>query len=302
VALALLAVVLLVQPLFRAQVPTHEEWLAAAEHVESNWRQGDVVRIEPGWLTAGRVYLRDVDGGKREPFRILDIHAPVDTAWLYRFERLWLAAALDETDNYEEIVPPGASLVGEYSFGNLDLLLFELPRDVIRWQLQDGLKMTVLEREGADGQMSQCRFKGKSFRCRESAGPGAKVELRRVAGSARNCLVLRPGPEGSITRLRVSGVRGPGRLLVRLGNTVEAARAKHGSDVHARVTLGDDVLAELVIERRAYRLDEVSRLLAEEEKELVISLSATDDRKREICVDGYLLDDQRVESVAGTRD
>lgn len=293
--LAGFAVVLLVLPLFRTEVPTHEEWLVAARHVEEHWRNGDVVRIEPGWLTAGRVYFGDIDGGPRTPLRILDVHDPVDKAWLYHFKRLWLVAAVGEESNYEDVVPPGASLIGEYPLGPIALLLFDLPQGVIRWQLTSSLKSAVMQRKPSDGESVTCRYKGTALRCRLKSHLDARIELRRVAGSARNCLVVRPGPGEALTTLRFPRLSGPGRLIVRLGNTVEAARAKKGGDVRATVTLGEDTLADWTIERRAYRLDEVSHLVGEGEKELVISLSATDDRKREICVDGYLLSDPIVE-------
>jgi hypothetical protein len=299
VLLAVSAVVLLALPLFRAEVPTHEEWLDAARHVEEHWRQGDVVRIEPGWLTAGRVYFGDVDGGRREPLRILDVHDPVDQAWLYRFKRLWLVSAVGEENNYQEVVPPGASLVAEYPLGAVSLMLFDLPQGVVRWQLTGSLKSAVMQRMGPSGEPTTCLYKGKALRCRLKSHLDAKVELRRVAGSARKCLVVRPGPGEALTTLRFPGLHGPGRLLVRLGNTVEAARAKHGGDVQATVTVGGETLSEWTIERRAYRLDEVSHLLDQGEKELVISLSSTDDRKREICVDGYLLDDLVVDQGPG---
>jgi len=290
--LMLLAFGLLLAQFLRDPAPTSDEWLVAAEHVQSNWQDGDVVRIEPAWLTAGRVYFGDVDGGSREPFRILDLHDPVDPAWLYRYQRLWLVTAVEVRDNWDSLVPDDFELGEELVLDGITLLRFAIPQRRLLWQMLEALPDAQVVRQSDDGPV-QCNWRGKSHRCKVKGAMDVQQKLRRVAGSARQCINLNVGPGTEPTAISFQGVTGPGTLLVRVGNTIEAARAKHGGDVTATVLLEGEERGSVLLEKRSYRLDEVAIPLADgREKELVIRLQATDDRKREICLDGYVIGDQ----------
>ena len=285
-----LAVWLLVAPTFRAAAPTHAQWLDAAAFVQERWQEGDLVRLEPTWLTAGRVYFSDLDGRKREPLSILDIHDPVDHPYLYGFTRLWVVSAVESRSEHETAAPPGATLVEETELPGVTVVLYEIPAGVIRWSLLSALRTVVVQRTDSDQGPVSCRWRGDRIACGMKGHLDVTKELRRVAGGPRECVLVRPGPGESPTRLRIP-ISGSGLLVVRAGNTVEAARAKDGGDVSIRVSVGDEVFGDMVLKRRSYRLEEFRLVVGQPEKiELVIDLAATDDRKREICLDGYLLD------------
>ncbi len=289
--LILLAFGLLLGQFLRATAPTKAEWLDAASHVEENWLSGDMVRIEPSWLTAGRVYFGDVDGGSREPFRILDLHDPVDPAWLYRYKRLWLVLAVEARGDWEELVPDDLELEEEVEFPGLTLLRFAIPQGRLRWQMLESLPDARVLRQSPDGPV-KCRWRGNAHRCKVKGAMDVKRKLRRVAGSARQCVNVNVGPGTEPTTITFRGLAGPGTLLVRVGNTIEAARAEGGGDVTVTVVWGGEEQSSLLLKRRAYDLNEVVIPLADGgEKELVISLQATDDKKREICLDGYIVGD-----------
>jgi hypothetical protein len=294
VLLMILAFWLLLGQFFRAAAPSPEQWLEAAEHVQQNWQSGDMVRIEPAWLTAGRVYFGDVDGGSREPFRILDLHDPVDPAWLYRYKRLWLVLAVEARSEWEELVPLDLVLEEEVEFPGISLLRFAIPQGKLRWQMLEALPDARVVRQGSDGPV-KCKWRGQSHRCKMKGAMDVQRKLRRVAGSARQCVNINVGPGTEPTTLTFGGLTGPGTLLVRVGNTIEAARAKDGGDVTATVVLDEEEHSSLLLDKRSYVLEEVTIPLADgREKELVIRLRATDDKKREICLDGYIIGDEIV--------
>jgi hypothetical protein len=289
VALTVLAIGLLVAPAFGPEPPTDTEWLAAAEFVQERFAPGDVIRLEPGWMTAGRAYFGDLDGGPRAPFRILDLHDPVDPAWLLRYQRLWQVTALGAQDEWQNLVPPELELVEETVMAGVTVRLFAIPQGRVRWQMLAALPFATVTRQGDTGPVV-CKWQGKSHRCKLKGAMDVDQQLRRVAGSARQCVNVNTGPELRPVTLSFPGVSGPGTLLVRIANTIEAARAKDGGNVTAVVFLDGAEIGQIHLDRRLYTLEEVVFELTDNtEKELVIQLQATDDRKREICLDGYVI-------------
>jgi len=253
----------LLRPLWIPETPEPRGWLEAARHVRGRWQSGDVVRIEPTWLTEGRVYFGDVDGGARTPFRALDLHAPLDLPFLYRFERLWLVTAVESQERGTELTGNRFELVEALSFPGLTVGLYKVPQGYLSWQMLENVPRAM---------------------------PGVHVEIREVAGGPRRCLLVRPAPAGQELMLRFPSFRAEGQFLVRAGNTVEAARSKDGGTVRVEVAVDGTPAGELVLERASYRFDGVTHGLAgAAPHELVVRLTTTDDRKREVCLDGYVL-------------
>lgn len=90
--------------------------------------------------------------------------------------------------------------------------------------------------------------------------------------------------------LRFPSFGAEGQLLVRAGNTVEAARSKDGGAVRVEVAVDGAPAGELVLERASYRFDGMTHELAGTvPHELVVRLTTADERKREVCLDGYVL-------------
>lgn len=260
-----LALVLFFARYLRDPAPGHEDWAEAAGYIEERWAEGDVVRIEPWWMTSGRVFFADLDGKAPLPFRAFDPGRTLDAPVLFDHQRLWLVAALDARDRSAKLTPPGATLVEESSFERLSLFLFELPEKVVLWNMLQALPSARVE------------------------GPRASIQLRQVDGGPHNCVLVRLGKEPSKLRFTLPG---EGTLLVRAGNTVEAARAKHGGTVTVTVSLENGESAEVDIPRRDYGLHEMSFTLDREAvgAELLVTLATSDKRKREVCLDGFVLD------------
>jgi hypothetical protein len=290
VLFAAAAVWLLVAPLLRAPAPSAEQWLEAASLVRQSWQAGDVVRLEPAHLTAGRVFFADLDGGKRAPMRILDLHDPVDWPFLYRFKRLWLVTAIENRGDEEELAPPGSNLAEKIELDTLTVTRWELPADVLKWGLVEAAATAQVTREDKEGKQSACPWRHGRHTCQMGGRMDVAAELRRVAGGPRECLLVRPGPGPNPVRLTFPLEELEGTLLVRFGNTIEAARAGEGGDTVVEVSAGGPV-ERVVVARRDYALHEVRIALAPQQglKELVIAVHATDDRKRELCLDGYVV-------------
>jgi len=262
-ALAGVAVWQLLRPLGMPDPPAPEGWLDAALHVKSGWQAGDVVRIEPTWLTAGRVYFGDVDGGPRTPFRVLDLHAPVDLPFLYGFQRLWLVAAVDRQGKRDGLPEELFEAVEQTAFPGLTVTLFQVRQGLVRWRMPANASR---------------------------AAGGARSEIREVAGGPRQCLLVRPEGDGKEVVLRFGPLDVEGQLLVRAGNTVEAARSKDGGTVRVEVSVDGAPAGEVEIERSSYRFDAVTHSLAGAgPHELAIRLTTADERKREVCLDGFVL-------------
>ena len=278
-------------PQAREPEPTHDDWLAAARHVQAEFTDGDVIRIEPTWLTSGRIYFSDLDGGKRRPFRILDLHAPVDKPYLYRFQRLWLVTAVESRGREDEFAPDGAALIDRRVLDRLTVSLYRIPADVIRWSLLESLRDARLERRDKKGNRLSCDYRGESLKCSRDRKYDVGIELRQVAGGPRNCLLIRPDPGGKPAILRFPPTGNEGRLLVRAGNTVEAARSKEGGDVTVTIRLGEEKLGHLLVPKRSYAFETFEAVLGPEQagRPLVLELTATDEQKRELCMDGYVL-------------
>lgn len=249
---------LLAMPAFQETAPTQEDWESAAAYVQEQFEEGDFIRIEPFWMTSGRVHFAALDGGESKPFAILDFHRVPDRPHLAGFKRVWLVVAAGEGRLPETVVPPGSALLSQEVFSTVTVFLFEMPEGMILWQMLDNLPP-----------------------------PATKKELRQVAGGARECVLVSPGKEPVTVAFRVPS---PGLLLVRVGNTVEAARSKKGGPVAVFLSVDGRQVADTVLERRAYGLDELRASLDGEGDHRVSVRFATDDpRGREVCMDGYVV-------------
>lgn len=258
VALCALAIWLLLEPAVQSVAPDEAGWAEASDFVKERFRAGDFIRIEPHWMTSGRTHFVALDGGPSEPFRILDYHRVPDHPYLARFSRLWLVAASGEGNGPEIVVPPGSTLLEEQSFEGISVFLFEMPSGVLVWQMLENLPLLKVKRE-----------------------------LRQVAGGARECALVRPGKEPVSVSFPVPS---PGVLLIRVGNTVEAARRKEGGDVAVTLLVNGEEAAGVLLERRAYRLDEMRVPLdGGGPQEVTVRFETDDARRREVCMDGYVV-------------
>ena len=288
--LAAVAIYLLVRPALLSPAPTPEQWLETADHIRNEFQEGDVIRLEPAWMTAGRVFFGDLDDKPRKPFRILDLHDPVDKAWLYGFQRLWLVTTVESQGTEDTIIPPQAELLESTTLTATTVSLYQLPGMGILWQMTKALPASLVERELAERTVT-CKWRGDTHRCGIKPHYDVKIQLRRVAGGPRQCVLVQPGPGPSLTTLSFPDLTGPGTLLIRLGNTVEsAASAKHGDTVIATVRLDDQDLVTWQVDKRDYHLEELRHEIVDAGVHtLAIRMEATDDKHREICFDGYLV-------------
>ncbi len=278
----------LLRPLGMPEPPGPQAWLDAARYVRSGFRPGDVVRIEPTWLTQGRVYFGDIDSGPRTPMRVLDLHAPLDLPFLYRFQRLWLITAVEQRSSGDALLTDRFERLDEVEFPGLTVSLYQVPQGLLLWQMREGMSAAVLASGGAGSEA--CPWRQDRFRCAGQPVADVRFEMREVAGGPRQCLLVKPEPEGRQTVLQFPSLDREGELLVRAGNTVEAARSKDGGTVLVEVELDGNPVGSMSLQRASYRLDEVrATVQGGGPHELEIRLSTDDATKREVCLDGFIL-------------
>lgn len=289
--LAGVAVWLLIAPAFRPLAPTHEQWLEAAAVVKAEFQPGDVIRLEPFWLTGGRIYFGDLDGGAREPFRILDVHRTLDVPWLMAHKRVWIVSSVEAREQQWAGQFPSAELLGEWSFDRISVVLLGMPDQAIAFDMVQHLESVKVQRQKGE-KFTPCRRTpgGNVFSCGEGGKADVKVETREVAGGPRQCLLIRPMEGKAETRLHLALPPEPGRFFLRFGNTVEAGRQKDGSSVFVTIQQDSQPVAEAELVRKDYAIHEaVVEVTENKTSNVVVSLWAPDERKREVCFDGLFV-------------
>lgn len=291
VMLGALALWLLIRPAYVPEPPTHAQWLEAATLVKEQWQPGDVVRLDPFWLTGGRIYFGDLDGGAREPFRILDMHRQLDIPYLLGYSRVWFVSAVEARQNDWATRVPGSELLQRVEQDALTIELVKMPEQALGFRLVDQLDRVSVSRQRG-GEMGACKRIGRTgtFQCGAPGKLDVKVETRQIAGGPRRCLLVRPLADEAPTRLEFSLPAEKGHFTLRFGNTMEAGRQKDGGTVTVTATHLDLMLAEVPLIRKDYDLHEVTvDVDGTAESVVTVTLSTPDERKREVCLDGYFV-------------
>jgi hypothetical protein len=278
----------LLLPRLRPQPPEPADWLEVARTVRDSWQIGDGVRIEPTWMTAGRGYFADVDGLAAEPFRILDLHDPMNEAFLYRFRRIWWVSAMGHSQDPSGF-PRGSQVRDTMQFPRISVSLLEMPSDVAVWSLADHLRSASVQRPDGEGRTGPCGFSGSAFRCGWKGLADPAWTLRQVAGGPREGLVLVPGPKDSWVALMVDNVPGPGELRFQFGQTVEAARQREGGRTEVSLAVdGQEKLSRRLL-RRDYELHEAVIQLSPGTHQVVFRFRSDDPQRRELSVNAWVL-------------
>lgn|GEM_PF-4192809 len=289
--LAIIAFRLLGTPNSMEPAPEHEDWLEAAFIIESSFEPGDMIRLEPFWMTAGRAYFGDIDGGKRTPFRILDVHRTLEVPWLMASKRLWVVAAVESKVHYWVDQFPGAQLLERWELENLVVSLMGMPEQGVAMMVPAELDRVEVLRHNRNGLVECRRSSGQTvFRCGKDGKSDVPVEIRQIAGGPRNCLVVKPLADEEPTVVRMRLPQEEGKFFLRFGNTVEAGRQKDGSSVMVVASQDGDEAGEVELIRRDYDLHEFVFSGREDIESVVeLTITASDNRKREVCLDGVFV-------------
>lgn len=283
--LLVLSAVLLVGPIFQPEEPREEDWLEAARIVRKEWKEGDIVRLEPSWMTSGRVFFGDIDGGAPVPFRALDVHDQVDVGFLHRFQRIWWVTAL----NLPLPLPEGMTVLKTWPMKRLSMALVEVPSERLLWMLESRLEDVEFLRSNQGEPGKPCQHVAKGFRCGVKDASDPRIELREVAGGPMECLIVTPGPGSLPALLQMSHLPGPGELILTWGQTLEAARVKDGGQTRLTVMKDSSIVVEELIAHKDYELHELVLALPEEDSKVTLVVEADNPAKRELCIQATIL-------------
>ncbi len=146
----------------RDEVPTRDDWKAAADHVRAELKPGDGVAWLPYWAGEGRLFLHDL------PI----FHLVEETPDFGRYDRVWLLGAFGHRG--ADFAEPLQS--HEFGRVTVDLIAPKEPKVVAdAYATLDQLKVTRVKR----GKPKACDFwDGRGWHCR----------LRKSPDATRKCL------------------------------------------------------------------------------------------------------------------
>ena len=267
-ALALVATWLLVRPALQVPAPRAEDWAAAAVRIKDELSEGDLIRVEPFWSTGGRIWFGDLDGGRPEAFRLLDVHEPADPQWLTRAPRVWIVGAMGYGDGLiDDLELLGYSSALDEDLGRLRLVRMDRGEAGLLWELTTALR---------DADVSSIERRK------------IRRQVRRVAGGPRDCLLIgdKTTADDPVAILRWEEIPGTGKLWVRAGNTMDSARKRADGNVTVTARAGD-AEASLSISEGSYNLETLE--LPFEGGALEIEVQSDAGGVHQICVDGLLI-------------
>ena len=282
------------------RAPSAEEWKELARQVRPRLKKGDLVRLSPGWDDIGRTAFHGATAGSGSfPFLAIDGRTPPDPILWMRFERVLLAGWAERLGAASELLPPGSAHVGEPGgTENLRAELWLLPPSPLRWSATDRLGEAKVRRLHADGKPVPCPARNGKFDC--PGGPETWRDVRRVLSDVgdvpRDCIYAEPHPHGSTVEIAFDGVlAGAGdTLLLRAGNTIEAARRRTGGSLDVGLSVDGRRLAGGAFGRNDYLWTPWALRLPADAgpptgRKLSITVRAERSGWRQVCVDLHVL-------------
>lgn len=284
--LSLVALLLLLCPLFRAAPASQEDWRQAAELIRSSLRPGDLIRPEPSWVSIGWQYLGALDGVSPAPFRLLDLSEPLDPWVLAAADRVWLLA---ETD-FAQPALAALSAAGfvqqqDQVLPGLRLALFKVPANQkLLWRGTAAFDQVELAWRSAGANPETCTVRMDGPAC--SSGARLHLRQRRADGAMRQCLVPVSRAVGTMV-VRWKQALPAGRLRLSVANTLDSARKALPGDVLVTAQWGGKATRVLVRERgcsfeHAYLDSAIAAPL-----ELTVS-DQSGGSLRELCIDVFV--------------
>lgn len=222
--------------------PAPNDWAALAAAARPAVRDGDLIRFVPAWDDGGRLAFQATVAGTFEPpFRALDWRSPPDPLVWMRFQRVVQVGWEDRLAEDAANLPPGTGGAEALARqGPLAAVVSRLPPSPLRWSAVDHVAGATVERYDAGARApTPCRWRTDHHAC-----PGGSewwravtVSLFDAGGTHRECVLMTPvGAGGRVAATFPAVPVGPdGTLLLRAGNTLEAARRATPGRVHVEV-------------------------------------------------------------------
>lgn len=281
-ALAILAMALILDWSDSGTAPAPEDWAAVAERIAADVAPGDALWVVPAWAQLDPAFRTEEEGALEE-LALLTMDRPT-VLDLARHRRMWIVSMEADVEGLPgDLDAPQA--MGRH--GLLHVSRVVLPHRELSLDLGRDLQSADVSRWDASGEPQPCPWRKDRHRCvRNSREMDVRWTWGEVGNTRRKAAFVHAGPDGGRLEIGLAPDTLGAELHVSLGLGLQAVRREAGSDVRVRVSLGEEVLWEQLLERRDFRwytrrfsLDEggASRLRFE--------VFGDDARKRDVFVD-----------------
>jgi hypothetical protein len=267
-----------------------EDWRAPAEYILEHIGPNDAVTVQPGWNEDPYPYLTDVGAQamRQDTLLIEDVHER---------DRIWVLAETDRLDEALERTPYDATETK--AFGPVTVVRIDTPKEpLVSYDLLselDNAKVTHLK----DGKVvERCEnWKGKE-RAWHCGRPDKWIfvgERRLDIGSdPHRCIWSHPPPDQKRVRIAYSDVTLGEFFRVRGGLNQRSVRSKRGTDVHYRVSVGDDLSADKTIpaaETSWTPVDIDTSELAGQKRDVAVEIWSESVFDRMFCFNGWVFNE-----------
>lgn len=270
-----------------SRVPTDAAQNAAATRVAEGFRDGDVVRVHPGWFTGPRRGLAERLPDAVFPWWNLDLRGHVDPLHLLRYRRLWVIAAFEDLDDDDPTtigLPLGS--IDRWDGERVRVSLYDLPPSPIRYDLLRRLGDAEVRR-GA----RRCRWDAAALRhrCGEQTWKDVAVAVKEVGDATRQVVYAEPHPANTDLTITYPGVPMEGTLLLHTGFSIEGARRTSGADARVQVLVDGTVVADWVEPKNEFVWRATTLAGDGGSHAVTIRVSAPDVGWRQLCYDGAVV-------------
>ncbi len=281
------------------RIPTEEDVALAAAIIGEGFREGDLLRIEPWWMTGPRRELLAAIGHPADidnPLFPLDLRGHPDPLHLLRFERVWLVKAYSaRATPGSRLLPIATKEIESHDISpRLRVSLHEIRERPLVYDLLLNLDQAVVHR---GERFCPWQASRERHHCGEEAWKDVYPTLKEVGDSSRQCILAEPHPAGEPLRITYPEVPREGRLVLKSGFSIEGVRREAGADTEVRL-LVDDVEVRSWIEPKndfVWRETEVvwdsspENEPAPSHSVVTIEIKAPAIGWRQLCLDGGVL-------------
>jgi hypothetical protein len=265
-----------------------EDWRAPAEYVLEHIGPNDAVTVQPGWNEDPYPFLTDVGDrvARQDTLLIEDVH---------HTDRVWVLAETARLDQALARTPLEASETK--AFGPVSVIRIDMPKEpVISYDLLselDKAEVAHLKDGKVKKQCDKWDAKKRAWHC----GRPDKwifVGQRRldIGGDPHQCIWAHP-PDKKRLRIVYPDVPLGESFRVRGGLNQRAVRSKRGTDVHYRVSVGDELSADKTIPARETSWEPVdidTSELAGQTRDVVVEIWSETVFDRLFCFNGWVFE------------
>ena len=270
----------------QALVPATSDWEDASEHVRKNFKEGDIIRVEPYWADQARIYLSELP---------IDLLSYPEEEALYQYNRLWIIVGFGKDEEVLEKLPQGYKLEEEFPFGKTTLFLVTIPdSDYVKFDILEHVKEAKVKRIFANRDQKCTTWSNKQWHCKpRSPWLWVGTTVMEPGDESHKCLYAAAIEENGLLEIRFPKVTLSELLEGHAGLDIGAIRSERGSDLQFKILIGDQLVHEKLYKKHekgflSYTVDTSN--LAGQQKDIVYTVQAADLLDRFFCFTGRVND------------